>query len=155
MFGEFGVRVPFVAHLERNNATIVGIVADVDRWEAFLSDCFSMSAIFNYRYRDYTGLTMRWRVGPSVWIGTDVPGGSKVLLDYSGQLGYEATAVAAWVGLTGRLVLVERALQQLGAAVVLGGGRVRPGASIRMPLDRDTRHLLELVFGLNLTIELR
>src|SRR5712691_508180 len=153
--GELGVRVPLAAHLERNNATIVGIFADVDRWEAFLSDYLAMSAAINYRVGGRSGFVMRGRFSPSLWIGTGGAGPARVSLAYCGQFGYEGTAVAAWTRFTGRAVVGERLFRQLAAGVSLGGGRVRPGASVRVPLDRDVTDVVDVVFGLSLSVTLR
>lgn len=159
VFGEFGLRLPIAP---RNEATFVGFLTELDRWEGFLRDRLPVSAVFNYRYRAPAGFVTRLRLGPSVWIDAgDDADESELLVVYSGQAGYEGRTVSLLAGLSGRMIVTEsdinvgeRTLHQLGLALTLGGGRVRPGAQLRIPLDQDLTDVLDAVFGLSLTVTL-
>jgi hypothetical protein len=159
VFGELGLRLPAAPD---NQASAVGAFTDLDRMDAFIEDIVPVTALLNYRYRGPTGLVARVRAGPSVWI--DVGDGrseSELFLGYSGQLGYEGPMVSVSGGFSGLMIVTEedldvgeRTLHQIGLALTGGGGRIRPGAQIRLPLDEDLNDLLDVVFGVSLTVAL-
>lgn len=156
-FGEFGVRLPTASD---NSAALVGFFTDIDQWEAFVADVLPVSAAVNYRFKAPTGVVTRFRVGPTLWldVGDNVTE-SELVLSYGYQLGYEGSAVSLMGGLSGRLVVTEsdldfgeRTVQNLGVALTVGAGRVRPNVQLRIPLDEEVNDVLNAAVGLGLTV---
>lgn len=157
---EFGARLPLASD-QKDEANPIGVFSDIDRWEAFLPKYAPVTANVTYRYTAPSGFTVKLRAGPSVWINTDNQD-SEMLAAYSLLLGYQSSAVALSGGLTGRAIITEsnmsfgeRTLHQLGAAVTVGSGAVRPGVQLRLPLDQDMTDILDYVVTLHVSVVLR
>ena len=119
-----------------------------------------ITGALNYRHRSNSGVVVRLRAGPSFWIGQDGRD-SEVLINYSGQVGYEVPKISLLGGITGRAIATEesligggRTLHQLGAAVALGLGRLWPGMHVRIPVGSTMNQVLDFVVGFNVAIEI-
>ena len=156
-----GLRLPLTSE-KKSNARGVGILADFDRMEAFSIKLLPLQMSLNVARRDASGLVMRLRGGPDLWISTDSKTeGDKTefWMHYSAQLGYEGELLNLLAGVTGRLwvtgedlTLGERSFHQLGINAGVNLGRFRPGLHIRIPIDKDLSELIENVIGINCSI---
>ena len=111
--GEFGVRVPLAP--SDNGAIFVGILADFDRFEAFVPDFWSFSGQAALASRSTSGFSVRLRGGPSLLINTDKAAfedGGELYLAYSGQGWYAAGPVQIGAGVTGRMLVTESDLRR-------------------------------------------
>lgn len=136
-------------------ATSIGFLADpIDRPEAFLAQTGSLTARVIWRGFDDAGRGVLLHGGVSGWIPTD--DGETVLQgSYGARLALAGPVVSAVAGITGRAnlsaddrSLAERTLHQLGLAVALELGPLRPGAEIRFHLDENFRDGTDWVLGL-------
>jgi len=162
VFTEIGIRLP-ISSEKKFLATGTGILADIDRLEAFFPNTLSITGMLNYHHREVSGFALRFRGGPSLLINTDSGSGddTELFIGYSAQAGYESERFSLLGGLTGRANLTEedadfseRSVHQLGFNASLGLGKVRPGLHFRLPLDEDLKDSLDFVLGFNLGIQL-
>lgn len=157
---EAGVRAP-LASSGPNLGTEVGIFSDfVHRAEAFVVDAVPVTVMGNYLYRHDSGLFLRGRAGPAVWIAVDDRDETELLASYMGQVGYDfgrATLQGAYMG---RALLTESDLSfreatfnQVGLAATAKLGRLQPAMQFRVPLDDDLG--TDFVAGFGLAVMLR
>lgn len=156
--GEFGVRLPVASE---NNAIAVrtGVYSDIARWQAFSRDVMTVKVLANGRWRSESGIVTRVRFGPSFWIPTR---GVFFFMDYGTHLGYEGEKASVIGGLTGRAILSvdganigERTLHQFDVGGSLRLGKLRPGMTLRFPLDSDLNDIIDLVVGVHLSVDLQ
>lgn len=163
VFGELGVRLPLTKDPDYFGE-VFWYMDSVDRWEAFLNDIASVHAAFNYQYKAPSGLGIRGRVAPVLWIDTGegpIADDVEFFALYSAQAWFEAANVAVGGGFSGRALLSEgdldfgeRTWHQFVLAGSFGLGRWWPGVQIRLPLDEDLTNVLDVVFGLSLGVQL-
>ena len=135
-------------------ATSIGFLADpIDRPEAFLARTASVTGRVLWRGFDAAGRGVLLHGGVSGWIPTD-GGETELQASYGARLALAGPVVSAVAGVTGRAnlsaedrSLAERTLHQLGVAVALELGPLRPGAEIRLPLDENFREDTDWVLG--------
>jgi hypothetical protein len=162
VFGEFGFRFPLAPEDDGEDAAFAGLLTEfVDRAEAFVIDAFPISGALNYKSKKPTGFVVRFRGGGTVWIAPGDRDESELFLLYSAQAGYESPEVNFLAGFSGRCLLseedidiAERTFHHLGLAINLTFGSLRPGISLRIPIDEDMTDILDSVFGLSLLINL-
>ncbi|KPK82059.1 MAG: hypothetical protein AMS25_04050 [Gemmatimonas sp. SM23_52] len=162
VFGEFGVRLPTTKDADYFDDLFM-LMDVVDRWEAFLHEIVSLHAGFNYRYSGPTGLDVGFRIAPVLWIdvGDALVDPVELFALYGAHVGYDAANLALRGGFSGRALITEgdadlgeRTLHQFVLAASYGLGRWWPGVQIHLPLDDDLTEVLDLVFGLSLTVQL-
>jgi hypothetical protein len=155
VFFEVGARAPIAP--ENNLATAIGVLADLDRWEAFVPNLFPITGMVNYMNVSDTGLLLRFRGGPVLWIPTESGGETELLAMLNALVGYQDPMDKFGVkgGLTSRIIVSEggsfgdRSSFQAGANGWFGLGRVRPGVLVLIPLE-DTG--VDVTVGLNAQI---
>ncbi|RMI26772.1 MAG: hypothetical protein D6681_00865 [Calditrichaeota bacterium] len=163
-FWEMGIRLPLAS--EESEATFVGFFSDpTEREEAFTPDFLTISGMANVVSKDTLGAMFRVRLGPSLAINTDkgeFEDATELFLIYSAMAGYRGEAVRAGIAFIGRWWTTgegedfgENSLHQLGLFANVGSGSVRPGLSVRIPLDKDFRDTLDFMLGLNVDFHLR
>lgn len=169
LVGELGVRLPTA---ETGFFLFgPGPVTDLDRWEAFTDWWTPISAALNLHQRTPAGVSVRLRVGPSVWISHGVPDlgdvtpervDSELYLVYGAQVGLERRMVSVVAGLTGRTLVTEadpdpgeRSHRQLAASASFGTGQVRPGVQLRVPVNQRLADEVNYVLGLHLAVALK
>ncbi len=157
---ELGVRLP-VAKSDNLGAQ-VGTFSNYDRLEAFVADELSVRVMGNYRYDNKSGLMFHLRGGTIFLVNTDkqmFEEASDVNYGYSAQLGYDTKAFSLIGMFCGRVLTEEdfnfgeRSFHELGFAAKVGLGSLRPGASFRVPLDSDSRSILDFVAALTLEFQ--
>jgi len=153
--GEFGVRFPIVDE-EHLFSSEIGLFTDYDRFEVYLPDIMTFTAMANYRYKGPTGLLVQLRTGPAFMVVTEGGGDPELFADYSAQAGYQGNRVTILAGLTGRAILTEedldfgeRTIHQLGLSGSYEFGNFIPGILFRVPMDDDLSEILDFVFGIN------
>ena len=157
---EAGVRLPLVSN--ENSGIITGLLSDIDRLEAFLPDAVAASGAVNYAYEpDGSGLRVRLRAGPDVWIFTedefDENDALELFLRYGAHAWYDAGRVRLGGALSGRLIateddlsLADRTLHQAILSVTADVGGIRPGFHLRIPFDYGEDEGPDYVLGLSL-----
>lgn len=160
LLGEFGLRLPLTPY-DKFYSTTFGAFSDYDRFEAFTPDIVSLTAKGNYRYRYNKVVSYRLRLGPTLWINTARNGDdTEMLLDYAGQIEYKDEPVTFIIGISGRFIVSApnldfnvRDAHQIGIAGSVGIGSFRPGIHFRTPIDGSLHNFLDVVYGLNLVVQ--
>lgn len=162
---DLGAHIPIRKDEDGDMAGSVGLMADVDRMEAYFVDVLAVGGHLGVRHSDASGLFVRARGGPTAFIYTgDRSEGddTDVMLDYAAQAGYDTGRFMVVGGLTGRTLLTteggswqENSFHQLGLSGNIAVGGVRPGILVRIPVDEDLGDTLRYVLGLSLTVPLR
>jgi len=136
---EIGVRAPLAN--EDEPAALTGIATDTERWEAFLPNVFVARLAGHWR-SDVVGTPgVDLRVAPTLWVSDDLLDEVELWTTYGAQVLYHGTAARVGAGLSGRLLVTEegdfadRSTHQFEAAGDFLAGKVRPGATLRIPLD--------------------
>jgi hypothetical protein len=141
-----GGRIPLQHEFgEDDYATLIGIIGDIDRSDAYLSKVMALSGSARYDVRTPDGFTARFQLGPIV----DVPFGDEadmedpeVMAAYTAMLGYASSALELSAGWVGRALMTEsdledgeRSIDHLVAELAIGSARVQPVIGVRRPLD--------------------
>ncbi len=157
---ELGGRVPLVGS-DPNSAVIVGTFADVDRFSSFLAEGAALSGALNVGARAASGLGFRVRAGPELLIPTRSGPDSETLVYYGAEISHvrgplelSAHAGGLWIA-TESGNFGERSMHQAGAGFSYALGSVRPGLTLRLPLDKDLTEMLDYVVGFTLQVPLR
>jgi hypothetical protein len=159
--GEFGVRFPLAS--DESVATSTGWTTDfIDRAEAFAPKVFSIHAMANHLYRSEQGLSLRFRGGLLLWLYTrDTGDRTEFFLLYGLIIGYNSPVVRFQGGFNGRVFLTqgsgfsEKSLHQFIASASFGSSTVRPGFSLRLPIDEDLKEILDSTIGLDVAFHLK
>jgi hypothetical protein len=159
VFAELGVYVPIADDQEM--ATAFGALGNfVDRAEAFVTEAMPIALGINYYHRDSSGFVSRVRVAPTFWVATGEREESDVFLLYSGQVGYSSDVLCILAGVSGRWFVTsedadisEATFHQMGLMVGGVWGIARPAVHLRAPLDEDLSNLVDLVWGLSVTVD--
>ncbi len=159
IFVEAGGRLPLVR--SDNFASFVGFFSDVDRLEAFATDNYAFLGAVNFQSLEPGEVKYRFRAGSSLLMQTEDGMDPDVFLFFSGQLGYEREALEVLTGVSSRFRLTpdgklgQRSFLQLGFAVSYKMGILRPGLNLKIPIEDDLREIVDVIFGLNLGLELK
>ncbi len=157
---ELGGRLPVVGS-DAHSAVAVGLFSDIDRMSAFASEAATISAALNVGTRSSSGLGFRVRAGPELVIPTRSGPDTEKLVYYGAQLSQvrgpldvSVHAGGVWdVSESGNFG--ERTVHQAGFGASYAIGGVRPGVTVRLPLDKDMTEVLDYVVGLTLQVPLR
>ncbi|MEO6462490.1 MAG: hypothetical protein ABIP29_05390 [Candidatus Eisenbacteria bacterium] len=153
---ELGVRLP--AASDNEFATATGAATDVDRWEAFFPDIIVLRSTFHWR-DDVVGKPgIDVRLGPALWLADGLGGNAEIFAHYGLQFLYHGTEARAGAGIGGRWLLTgggdlgASSVHQVEAAADFLPGRVRPGVTLRIPLEDNG---IDLALGLTLNVVLQ
>jgi hypothetical protein len=159
-FGEFGVRAPLAS--ENQAAQLVGLAADLERTDAFAPNIVTVSAFANYRVVAPSGFTFRIRGGPLGWIATKdnvLKDNAELWFAYAVQAGYQSRAFTFIGGVGGRAIITEDVDRRFTDQIVLSAtyrvGGLRPGLSLRLPIDNNRDQIVGSTIGVSLGVELR
>lgn len=150
---EIGARLPLAS--DEEVAVLTGIATDLDRWEAFLPENFFIRGAAHVRRHPEAGsVGFDFRLAPTLWIPEgDDDADVELFTTYGAQLLFRARDVRGGVGLTGRWFTTadedveDEVDHQLEAAFDFLAGSVRPGLTLRVPLDDDSILLDDLSDG--------
>jgi hypothetical protein len=158
---EFGARPPISSDDEF--AWLIGALADADRWEAYFPNAIFIRGAGHWRSAPRDGrIGVDVRVAPTVWIPEE-DGDSELFATYGVQALLTSPTARGGAGLTGRWLVTEddggfgeRSTHQLDVAFDFLRGNVRPGVTLRVPLDDDGLFFgaSESVIGLTLNFVL-
>jgi len=161
---EGGIRAPLTTADAESYADVVGFLADVSRGEAFLENAFpvALGARMEHRVRPDVSLGARVGTVQAFYTGDDEEMSSMTLVDYGVGTSWTRGAARIGAGLAGRWdasadegTFGENSLHQLGLTADLALGPVRPGLSLRLPLDQDHRDVLKASVGAYVQIPIR
>jgi hypothetical protein len=149
--GEYGVRLPLATRYSA--ALAAGAYADVGRLGAFLGHGFSAWTHQGLRLRGASGLTARVRASVGVVFGRlPFASGGGLWLGYTAQAGYVRDGVSALAGFDGRIhnEFYDQFVLSFGVPL----GRLRPGISVRLPLDAPLVTIKSASLGVSLGMDL-
>ncbi len=158
---DLGLRLPMTS--DKETAPFMGIMTDVDRYEAFVPHLLAMNALYNYTSKSDEKLAFRFRFGPTLWVNTKSNSGSddtEVLLAYSLQGGIQTETFDCIASYAGRMIVTEsgelskRMFHQLGVLASANIGIIHPGLYYRVPLDDKLKNVITGVLGVSLGVEL-
>jgi len=158
LFGEIGARAPLMSDSNRDvGARFTGLFSDLTRSFAFFSDAVPIQAALNLRSPITSNVRARLRFGPTVIVPTESGYDAEWYGVYAWEIGYEGhrarigSALSGWVYLTGDYGnLGSRTVTQFEFHADFGGGRIRPGAELRVPFGRPAEDFTSSVVGLSL-----
>jgi hypothetical protein len=156
---ELGVRAPVTADPDKENgeATINGYLTDfIDRAEAFAPNAVPISGFVNFVVESYTGFSLRLRAGPAIWIATGDRDESETFILYSAQAWWDFGSIrigGRYIASEDYVDFGERSSHQLGFGFNLSLGAFTPGIQVRIPLDKEYKDILDIVFGISLGID--
>jgi hypothetical protein len=159
---ELGLRAPLTSADDESFADVVAMLTDPHRPEAFAMDVLSVSsaAVVTLPLADLVSL--RARGGVTGLFGTGDSSTSEAALDYGAQGSWEPGAGRLAIGMAGRWYatsdegsFADNSIHHasLRADILVAG--VRPGVSLRLPLDSDYREFVGASVGLYLQVPLR
>lgn len=159
----FGIRFPlttapddFVAFL----ADDVGRAGDFDRFEAFLPEAMTMRGAVQWRWDQADGTIVGLGVGPTLLFDTgDTADDVELYTDYGVRIGYQGAGIPGTLAFTGRMLVTDddlnfadRTQHNLTGTLSLRNGVVRPGITLRTPLDPSVRDAVGAVLGVDLRV---
>lgn len=143
-------------------ATRAGLFVEfTERFDAFASSITTLSGAVNYYHESGEGFGLRFRGRPAILFVEDDQ--NEFWITYSVQGWYETRRVRAGAGLSGLFVAItegspdfgERIAHQVGLAAIGLSEQAQPGVELRIPVDQNLREVLDLTFGLSVTVPLR
>jgi hypothetical protein len=165
MFGlQFGARAPITTADSESFADVVGYLADPMRGDAFLEDALPLKGAVTVGQAFANGLGIRARAGvtAAIYTGDDDDAETMTFADYGISGHYVLGLARLGAGLSGRWDISadeggfsDNSLHQLGLTIDGQFGGVRPGLSLRLPLDRTYREVTEYSIGAYLQVPLR
>jgi hypothetical protein len=160
---EAGLRLPLNTADSESFADVFAVLGDPQRMEAFMDNTVPVTAAVNLEHAVTSALGVRTRAGvmTAFYTGDDAPD-TDVALDYGAVGTYTAGLARVALGFSGRWFTTadegdfgENSLHHLGLGADVKVGRVRPGVSVRIPLDGDYRDMLGSSVGVYLQVPLR
>jgi hypothetical protein len=157
---DVGGRAPLASSEEA--ATLLGLVTDLDRFEAFIADAASVIAVGRAEAITSTGFAVAGFGGPSyvIYTGDESDVDNELMLIYGVEASYRTGFVHAGARLSARYITTEdgsfgeKSLHQVGLFANLGRGSIRPSFQFRIPVDDDLREQTKWSGGMGLQIEL-
>jgi hypothetical protein len=161
---ELGLRAPLTTADETSMADAIGFLAEPQRGEAFIQDAVPISAAVTLDQPVADAASLRARVGftSAFYTGDDDEETTSTFTDY-GVFGNYAVGIARFgAGISGRWhtsadegSFTDNSIHQLALTADAKVGRVRPGVSLRVPLDETHRNVMDYSVGLYLQVPLR
>lgn len=160
---EFAVFLPTTAD-NKPNATIYGLLSDFNRHESFNTDRYGISAHSNFHHTISRNFFVKARAGLLYQINGNDTGEGFLFLDYGLILGYQDDKILLKTGISGRTlvseegdfdIFAERAVEQFGFSFSANSGRIRPGISVRIPMDDEFNRVLNNSIGVHVNYLLK
>jgi hypothetical protein len=155
--------VPLTTADDESYADVVGVLADPFRLEAFAEDLVPVTGALTFRQAFSETLGLGARLGTTVNFYTgDEDYDTETLVEYGASATYAAGAARFNVGFAGRWNATadegsfsDRSLHLASFAADMQLGGVRPGVTVRLPLDKEYRDMVGSTIGLYLQVPLR
>ena len=143
-------------------APFVGMVTDLDRFEAFIPDMGTLTGVARVEGITSAGFAVAGFGGPAymIYTGDETDVDNETTVIYGVEASYRATRVHAGARLSGRYIATEdgsfneRSTHQVGLFASLGSGSIRPTLQFRIPIDDDLSDEMKWSGGVGLHIEL-
>jgi hypothetical protein len=161
---EFGVRAPITTADGTSFADVIGFLGEPQRGEAFLEDAVPVSGALTFEQPFDNGAAIRARAGVTAafYTGDDDDEETSTFADYGLFGNYSLGLARVGAGISGRWNISaddgsfsDNSLHQLAFTVDAPIGRVRPGLSLRLPLDSTHRDIVDYSIGAYLQVPLR
>lgn len=160
---ELGARAPLNTADEESFADVTAFMGDPLRLDAFMEDVLPVSAAATWTQPLTPALSLRLQGGATGLFHTgDETADNDATLDYGVAGSYTAGRARLGLGLAGLWLasaddgdFAENSVHSAGASADFLVGGVRPGISVRVPLDEDVREAVNSTVGLYLQIPLR
>lgn len=160
LFGEIGARAPLMSDNPRDTgARFVGLFSDLTRSFAFFEDAVPIQAALNLGTPITSDVRARLRFGPTLTIPTVSGPDTELYGVFAWEIGYVGryarigSALSGWTLLTRDTgTLGSRTFTQFEFHADFGGGRIRPGAELRVPFGFIAADFNSSVWGLSLTV---
>ncbi|HEV8148743.1 MAG TPA: hypothetical protein VGP61_01020 [Gemmatimonadales bacterium] len=173
--GSFGFRLPLAAKPDTpigQQALNAGALTTFDEFEAFAANFLTVRGALEARKVSANHILLGAKIGPSVLVTTsgDPNAQTDVFLDFGGRIGYEGSGSLLSVGLTGRYLVtpadkaflfcsnvnvnceVKRSHYAASGAAELRRGNIRPRATLRIPLNKDTRQQVTSILTVGVSV---
>lgn len=159
---ELGMRAPLTTADAESFADMTAVISDPMRAEAFLEDVVPVSAAATFDHPLSPRFALRGRAGGTVFFVTEEESEREASLDY-GLLGtYTAGDSRLAFGFSGRWFATndegsfgENSLHRLALSGDVLARGVRPGITVRVPLDEEWRGVVNSTVGLYLQVPVR
>jgi len=144
-----GVRLPAVG--QEDEASELGLYADLSRAAAFVPDIATLQGLIRYRTQSAEGYTVDISGGPALWLATEEGDDTQVVLHHQLSAGYRGRSVWVAAGISGLSLLSEsnddRTVLELNASLGATRGGVRPAIHFILPISEDYRSTVSYVLG--------
>lgn len=158
LFGEIGARAPLMSDSNRDAAArVIGLFSDLTRSFAFFEDAVPIQAALNLRSPITSDIRARLRFGPTVTIPTGSRYDTELYAVFAWEIGYEGRYARIGSDLSGRTLLTavtgtlgSRTITQFEFHADFGGGKIRPGAELLVPIGNIAADFNSSVWGLSL-----
>lgn len=159
---ETGARMPLNTIDSESFADVIGLLGDIQRSEAFTDEVVPVSGAVAYEHGLPRGASVRGRAGIVGLFATGDEEDNDALIDY-GVLGtYPVGPARLGLGFYGRWIATEdegdfqdNSIHHLALSGDVQFRRVRPGISVRVPVDKAYDDILNSTIGLYLQLPLR
>jgi len=158
---EVGARLPLTTADEESFADVIGLLSDMDRAEAFLEHAVPFLVRARAEHRISPAVTLQGRVGATTsWYTGDLEDvDAETFVDYGVFASWALEKVRLGGGMSGRWHASadegnfgERSLHQFGLTADTKVRNVRPGVSLRLPVDKDYREVMKSSVGVYVQI---
>jgi hypothetical protein len=160
---EGSVRLPLTSASETTVSDMIAFIADPQRAEAFLKDVVPVTAALTYEQALANGFGVRARAGGTqlLFRGEDASDNA-TLLDYGLFGSYTVAQARFGAGFSGRWDVsdddgsfADNSMHWVGLTADAAVRGVRPGVSLRLPLDSDYREWVGPSVGVYLQVPVR
>lgn len=161
---ETGLRVPLNTIDSESFADVMGVLGDFQRGEAFMDEVVPLSGAVTYEYGLARGASIRGRAGVIglFYTGDDEDEEHDALIDY-GVLGtYPVGSARFGLGYYGRWIASEdeggfqdNSVHHVSLSADMKVRGVRPGVSVRVPVDKAYNDILTSTIGVYVQLPLR
>lgn len=160
---ELGARAPLTTADEESFADLTALVSDPLRGEAFVENLVPVTGAATWTQPLTSALSLRLHGGATAFFDTgDDDADTETALDYGAAGSYTAGRARLGLGVTGRWAasadeggFADNSLHFAGASADFLMRGVRPGVSVRVPLDSDYRDVVNSTVGVYLQVPLR
>jgi hypothetical protein len=157
---DVGGRAPLASNEEA--ATFLGLFTDLDRFEAFIPDGATVSAVARAETITSMGFGVAGFGGPAymIYTGDETDIDNELEMVYGVEASYRTGPLHAGARLSARWVTTEdgsfgaNSVHQAGIFANVGRGSIRPTFQFRIPIDDDLRETMKWSGGVGVQIQL-
>ncbi len=159
---DFGLRLPITGDSEID-AAVSGMLADIDQMEAFIHNYLLINLGFSFDMKNSEGVFARLTAAPNYWIyigKSKYVDFAELILHYGAIVGFENQDIRLQGGISGLTIFSEgdaftdeTSMHQFGLEMSYRVGKFWPGIHFRLPLDDDTKDVIDFVWGISVMYE--